>query len=158
MNAAPLLTRIAKALARAQLECILIGNAAAALRGAPVTTLDFDFWFRDTPQNRRKLVRLAQDLGAMVLRPYYPTRSLFRVTNDDLTLQVDFLGTIHGLRSFEGARKRSTTVDMAGSPLLVLSLEGIIKRKTSANRDKDRAVLPILHATLRALNEQNSSD
>jgi hypothetical protein len=150
MNAQPLLARVAKALANAHLECILIGNAAAALHGAPVTTLDFDFLFRDTPQNRTKLVRVAKELGAMVLRPYYPASSLFRVTDDDLTLQVDFLGSIHGLRSFEGARKRAATLEVAGHPLLVLALADIIKSKTAADRPKDRAVLPILKATLRA--------
>ena len=155
MNAAPLLARIAEAIAHAQLECILIGNAAAALHGAPVTTLDFDFLFRDTPLNRKKLVRIATELGAIVLRPYYPASSLFRLTDDDLTLQVDFLGAIHGLRSFEGARKRSNTVHMAGHPLLVLSLEDIIASKAAANRDKDRAVLPILKATLRATEKKN---
>ena len=53
MDAQPILARIAKALARARLEAVLIGNAGAALHGAPVTTLDFDFFFRDTPANRR---------------------------------------------------------------------------------------------------------
>ena len=43
MDGRPLLVRIARALTRAKLEAILIGNAAAALQGAPVTTLDFDF-------------------------------------------------------------------------------------------------------------------
>ena len=40
--------RGSRALAEARLEAVLIGNAAAALRGAPVTTLDFDFCFRAT--------------------------------------------------------------------------------------------------------------
>jgi hypothetical protein len=150
MNAQPLLARVAKALENAHLECILIGNAAAALHGAPVTTLDFDFLFRDTPRNRTKLVRVAKELEAIVLRPYYPASSLFRVTDDDLTLQVDFLGAVHGLRSFEGARKRATMVEVAGHALLVLALADIIKSKTAADRPKDRAVLPILKATLRA--------
>ncbi|MCX7404312.1 MAG: hypothetical protein NT089_01090 [Planctomycetia bacterium] len=49
MNATPLLGRILGALKEHHLEAVLIGNAAAAIHGAPVTTLDFDFMFRDTP-------------------------------------------------------------------------------------------------------------
>ena len=43
MDAAPALEEIAQALTEAKLEAILIGNAGAALQGAPVTTVDFDF-------------------------------------------------------------------------------------------------------------------
>jgi hypothetical protein len=49
MNAAPLLHSVVAALAEVRLEVILIGNAAAAIQGAPVTTVDFDFMFRATP-------------------------------------------------------------------------------------------------------------
>ena len=150
MDARPQLERICHALAAAKLECVLIGNAAAALQGAPVTTLDFDFFFRDTPANRRKLVRFAKELGAMVLRPYYPASSMFRVTDDDLTIQADFMGAIHGVRSFEGARKRAATMTIGDGELLVLSLEDILKSKRAAGRPKDRAVLHVLEATLRA--------
>jgi hypothetical protein len=53
MDATPLLVRVLTALRDRTLEAVLIGNAAAALHGAPVTTLDFDFLFRDTPVNLR---------------------------------------------------------------------------------------------------------
>ena len=150
VDAQPLLARIARALAKAKLEAVLIGNAAAALQGAPVTTLDFDFFFRDTPANRKKLVVFARELGAIVLRPYDPASSLFRVTDDDLVLQADFLGAIHGLRSFEGVKRRASTVDIGGQSLRVACLEDIVKSKRAANRPKDRAVLPVLEATLDA--------
>jgi hypothetical protein len=51
MDARPLLARIARMLKEQDLEAVLIGNAAAALQGAPVTTVDFDFMFRKTPAN-----------------------------------------------------------------------------------------------------------
>jgi hypothetical protein len=59
MNAAPLLNSVVAALAEVRLEAVLIGNAAAAIQGAPVTTVDFDFMFRATPPNLAKLKRFA---------------------------------------------------------------------------------------------------
>lgn len=68
MNAEPLLKLVAGLLAKHRLEAVLIGNAAAALQGSPLTTLDLDFMFRKTPPNLGKLKRLADDLDAVVLR------------------------------------------------------------------------------------------
>jgi len=97
MDARPLLIRIAKMLEQHGLEVVLIGNAAAALQGAPVTTVDFDFMFRKTPVNLRKLKALAKALDAVILRPYYPASDLFRIVRDDDGLQIDFMATVHGV-------------------------------------------------------------
>jgi hypothetical protein len=43
VNAAPLLAEVARHLQQLRLDVVLIGNAAAALHGAPATTVDFDF-------------------------------------------------------------------------------------------------------------------
>lgn len=72
MDAGPYLRELAAALAEHGLEAILIGNAAAALQGAPVTTVDFDFFFRKTPRNVAKLKAIARSLRAVILKPYYP--------------------------------------------------------------------------------------
>ncbi|HEV3141120.1 MAG TPA: hypothetical protein VGY57_11415, partial [Vicinamibacterales bacterium] len=106
VNATPLLAEIARALKRAAMDAVLIGNAAAALQGAPVTTVDFDFLFRETPLNLRRIKVVAKTLGATVMRPYYPAADLYGVVRND-GLQVDFMATIHGLRSFEGVRDRA---------------------------------------------------
>ena len=68
--------------------------------------------FRSTPANPQKLKRFADELDAIVLRPYYPASNLFRVTDEDGALQVDFMATIHGVRSFESLRRRSSEVIM----------------------------------------------
>ena len=144
VDATPWLAEIGRALQKASLEAVLIGNAAAALQGAPVTTVDFDFMFRRTAGNLRKLKSFADRLDATVLRPYYPVSDMFRVVRERDGLQVDFMATIHGLRSFEGLRDRSHRVEIAGVPLLVASLDDIISSKKAARRPQDLAVLNVL--------------
>src|SRR6266508_4085339 len=101
MDAQPILFTLARVLNKHGLEAVMIGNAAAALHGAPVTTLDFDFLFRKTV-NLRKLKAIAVSLNATIMRPYYPASDLFRLQRDDDSLQVDFMGAIHGVKSFAG--------------------------------------------------------
>ena len=148
MDAQPVLSLLARILQQSGLEAILIGNAAAALQGAPVTTVDLDFLFRKTPKNVARLKAVAKALGAVVLRPYYPASDLFRLVRDDDGLQVDFMGTIHGVRSFESLRSRAQRLDFAGSAMLVADLADVVRSKRAAGRPRDRAVLEILEKTL----------
>jgi len=148
MDAQPVLARIAAVLERHKLEVILIGNAGAALQGAPVTTIDIDFLFRRTPANVRKLKAVADELEAVVLRPYYPVSPLWRMVRDADGLQLDFMDAVHGIRSFEGLRKRATEARFGGARLLVAALADIIRSKRAAGRPQDLAVLPILEKLL----------
>jgi predicted nucleotidyltransferase len=137
------------ALAEVRLEAILIGNAAAAIQGAPVTTVDFDFMFPVTRANLAKLKRFATRLDAVILRPYHPASDLFRVMNDDRGLQVDFMPVIHGVKSFNSLRSRAEKIELGGHPLWVAHLADIIASKRAAARPRDKAVLGILEKTLR---------
>ena len=148
MNAEPLLVSITRLLNRRRLDAVLIGNAAAAIQGSPVTTMDFDFMFRKTPTNLAKLKRIADDLGAMVFRPFYPASQLYRVTRDRDGLQLDFMAKIDGIRSFESLRGRASIVRFGECDLRVAALSDIIRSKQSAGREQDLAVLPILKRTL----------
>ena len=148
MSATPLLRLILQAMQKHGLEAILIGNAAAAIHGAPVTTLDFDFMFRDTPTNMRKLKAIAKELKAVILRPYYPVSKLYRMVDDEQGLQVDFMPVINGVKSFESLRSRALNVAIENSPLLLASLKDIITSKKSASRPRDLAVMEVLERTL----------
>jgi hypothetical protein len=149
MTAEPLLEMAARLLTNHRLDAVLIGNAAAALQGSPVTTIDLDFMFRSTPGNLRKLRRIADDLDAVVMRPFYPASELYRVLRDRDGLQMDFMGRIHGIRSFESLRSRATTARFGRFELKVASLQDIVRSKAAANRPQDRAVLPVIRKTLR---------
>jgi predicted nucleotidyltransferase len=147
MNAKPYLVEISEQLARVRLEAVLIGNAAAALQGAPVTTVDFDFMFPRTPRNMQKIRAVADGLGATILRPYYPAADLYRVLRDD-GLQIDFMAAVHGVRSFEALRSRAEAIDLGGASILVASLPDIIRSKRAAHRPRDVAVLDVLEKAL----------
>jgi len=148
MNAAPVLKEIARRLNECGLEAVLIGNAAAALQGAPVTTLDFDFMFRKTPSNMKRLKELARLLGGSILTPFHPASDLYRLVNDDRGLQLDFMPAIHGVRSFEGLRSRASRVYFGEWSIWVADLRDIVKSKRALGRPKDLAVLEILEQTL----------
>lgn len=155
MDARPLLEKLARALREVGLEAILIGNAAAALHGAPVTTVDFDFYFRKTPQNMKKLKALAKKLDGVLLRPYYPVSDLYRLVREDDGLQADFMATIHGVRSFAALWAASGQLEFGGYPLLIASLRAVVESKRAAGRTRDKAVLDILE---RALDEEKARD
>jgi predicted nucleotidyltransferase len=148
MNAEPLLNNVARVFAEHRMEAIMVGNAAAALHGAPVTTLDIDFMFRKTPTNLKKLKAVAQSLRAVILKSYYPVSDLFRVTNEEQGVQLDFMSRLHGVRSFEGLRSRAEVVKFGEHELKIASLADIIKSKRATGRARDLAVLEILERTL----------
>ena len=144
-----MLRSVVEAVEEARLEAILVGNAGAAVLGARVTTMDFDFMIRRTPENMRKLRAIADELGGTLFQPFYPVSRMYRLERDD-GLQVDFLMQLDGIRSFEGLRARSERLDFDGGwSVTVASLPDIIKSKRAAGRPKDIAVLPELEATQR---------
>ena len=156
MDAGPLLESVVAALAEVRLEAILIGNAAAAIQGAPVTTVDFDFMFRATPANLAKLKKFARRMDAVILRPYYPMSALYRVMNDDRGLQADFMPVIHGVKSFNSLRSRAEKIELSGRRLWVAHLADIIASKRAAARPRDKAVLDVLEKTLREKTKSSS--
>lgn len=148
MDATPRLAEIADAFAAVQLETILIGNAGAALHGAPVTTLDFDFLYRTSPANFAKLQKVADLLGAQITQPFPTISSLYRILRQDSSLQIDLVSQIHGINSFNRLRSNACRLDISGRTILVASLADIIKSKKEANRPQDLAVLHVLQRTL----------
>lgn len=154
MNAKPWLTLAARSFARHRLEAVLIGNAAAALQGSPVTTVDLDFMFRKTALNLTKLKRVADDLGAVLLKPYYPASGLFRLVRDRDGLQFDFMSKLDGIRSYRSLRSRAVTVRFGRETILVAALEDIIKSKLAANRPQTRRRTALRRESDRALVQQ----
>lgn len=129
------------ALREAHIECILIGGMAAIRQGAPLTTLDYDFWVRLPERQYVRILAIVQRQGGAILaRTFY---ALGDGTQVNAIFQPD------GLQSFPVEFRRSPVAILEGQRVRVLPLRRVIASKRAAGRDKDLAVLPILERTLR---------
>ncbi len=129
------------ALREAQIKCILIGGMAAVRQGAPVTTIDYDFWVRLPERQYVKILTIVQRQGGTIL-----ARTLYELADGT---QVNAIFQPDGLSSFEVEYRRSSLATLEGQRVRVLPLRRVIASKRASGRDKDMAVLPILERTLR---------
>ena len=149
MDAKPQLTELARRFADLQLDTVMIGNAAAALQGAPVTTLDIDFMLKWTDDNYKKLAVLAQQMRCKFIEMKVPGDNyMYRLENVEKSIYLDFLFVAAGIESFEALKQRSMDVVFGEHPLKIAALEDILASKRMAGRPKDLAILPILEMTL----------
>jgi predicted nucleotidyltransferase len=143
------LEALLRALSESGLEAIIVGSVAAVLQGAPIMTQDVDLLIRDTPRNREKLVSFCSALGEVrLVQPSPMSRTLSTVgTAVQVDLLFDELPSTHA--RFEALRSRSINVPVGDQIAVVATLDDIIASKAAADRDKDRAQLPVLRNTLR---------
>ena len=151
MDSKNILVEVAEAFAHAKLEAVMIGNAAAAIQGAPVTTMDIDFCIRETDETVPKLSDIAKQLDAKLIN--YGT--FFQIQAPEKELYLDFICNVLGVKSFDTLMKKSTKISFDGCySLHIASLEDIIKSKKLAGQDKDLAVLHILERTMKVKDEK----
>ena len=149
--------KLLKALYDQGVEFVIIGGAAAVLHGSAYVTGDLDVCYSREKENLKKL--------AIALAPFNPSlrgapRDLpFQL--DESTLRsglnftlttdlgdVDILGEVTGLGSYEKLLPFSEEMELYGMRCKVLTLEGLIKSKQAVRRAKDLRLLPELEALL----------
>ncbi len=130
-----------KALREEKIDSILIGAMAAIEQGAPLMTVDYDFWVRLPERQYVRLLTIVHRQGGTIR-----ARTLYELSDGT---QVNAVFQPDGLRSFEAEWKQCRWSELEGVPVRVLPLQRVIASKRVANRDKDKAVLPILQRTLR---------
>jgi hypothetical protein len=114
---------------------------AAIRQGAPLMTVDYDFWVRLPERQYVKLLSLVQKQGGTIL-----ARTFYELSDGT---QVNAVFQPDGLRSFEAEFKSCPVAILDGEKVRVLPLKRVIASKRAAGRDKDLATLPVLERTLR---------
>lgn len=146
-------TTLIGSLARASIEFIVVEGTAGVLHGAPITTEDLDIVHRRTSENLDRLQRWLAAHGAyhrfdLSNRRLPPAReSLAGSGHVNLMTDLGMLDILCELGPGEGYEELLGDTELFGA-LRVLSLPRLIAVKRAAGRAKDRAVLPVLIATL----------
>jgi len=145
-----------KALDRGGVEHVVVGGVAAILEGAPITTLDLDIVCRLDDDNLLRLVTLLEELDAIYRDPagreIRPT--LDRLRSNKVNLLETQLGPLDVMQSIGPGWEWSDLIDrshrlhVGDLEVWVLDLPSIIASKEMANREKDRAMLPVLRRCL----------
>ncbi len=130
-----------KALQEEGIDSILIGAMAAIEQGAPLMTVDYDFWVRLPERRYVRLLSIVQRLGGTIR-----AQTLYELSDGT---QVNAIFRPDGLRSFQTEWNECRVGTLEEVAVRVLPLERVIASKRAANREKDLAVLPILERTLR---------
>lgn len=142
-------------LAKASVEFVVIGGVALRTHGSGYLTQDLDICYSRAKEN---LKRIADALRPLKPRPRgFPenlpfvwdwstlqngTNFTFRTSLCD----IDLLGEVSGLGTYEDTVKNSVIVDFEGVAVRVLSIDALIKAKEAAGRPKDAAGLNELYA------------
>jgi hypothetical protein len=134
---------------------VIVGGIAGSIHGSTQATFDLDVCYA---RDNDSLTRLAESLspfhpqlrGAPAGLPFiWDVETLRRGLNFTLRTDLgdlDLLGEISGLGSYEQVRSASVIVSLFGIECAVLSLDGLIAAKRATGRAKDKLVLPELEA------------
>jgi hypothetical protein len=141
-------------------DFFVVGGVAAQLEGAPILTLDLDILFEKSPENLGRLLSALRELNARYRDPagrhIEPDMCKLETHRMHLLLTdlgaLDLLGSIGNGLTYQDLAGRTVTYELGQSRVKVLELAAVIETKTHANRDKDRAVLPVLLRTLEMKN------
>ena len=142
-------------LANADIEFVVIGGVALRTHGSGYLTQDLDICYSRT---RTNLEKIAEAMRPMNPRPrgfpeglpfVWDWTTLQNGTNFTFSTSlcdIDLLGEVPGIGTYEKVLADSITVDFEGVPVQVLSIDGLIKAKETAGREKDKAGLNELYA------------
>lgn len=141
-----------KELAKNKVPFMIVGLSAATLQGAFVVTQDIDLWFKDVGDPL--ISKIIQKFGGAYVSTIPTIMNAPRFVGSEFHA-LDIVFNIGGVDSFDEEFQKAKTVEIDGVPFFLLPLEKIIQSKKSANRPKDKAVMPVLEDTLKTLSALN---
>jgi len=150
-------------LSDAGVEFVIIGGLAGIIHGSTRTTQDIDICCKFTPENLSKLFtaiknanpvhRMSPNRPVLVLNSQNADKFKNLYLDTDIG-QLDCLGEVQGIGSFDEVCKNAISVHIGGKNYQVLSLDALIKSKKSLNRPIDKQDVIQLQAIKQSQQEE----
>jgi hypothetical protein len=144
-------------LADHDVDFVLVGGMAAVLHGSPTVTNDADIVPAHNPENLARLadalrhldarIRSTTDVDGLAFDPHpelLASMSLLNLTTRCGDLDLTFSPV--GIGTYDDIRPTSVAFDIDGLTVYVARLDDVIRSKRTADRPRDRAVMPVLEA------------
>lgn len=143
--------RLLGALARGEVDAVLVGGVAGAVRGSPLVSIGVEVCHSRSARNLETLAGVLTSLHARLRggdAPLDPAAlaavDTFRVDTDAGPL--DCVGTPRGTTGYADLVRRADVIDLGGFGFRVASLDDLIRMKRAAGHPRDRAELEVLEA------------
>ncbi|MEO6334353.1 MAG: hypothetical protein ABIO91_05150 [Pyrinomonadaceae bacterium] len=149
------LFEVARLLSEGDVRFVIVGGIAIRSHGGSYITEDLDICYDRARENLKKLAAV---LGPLNPRPrgidkqlpfIFDWSTLNQGTNFTFMTSmgdVDLLGEVKGIGSYQDLVKMSIDVNLDGFITQILSIPGLIIAKEASGRAKDEAGLKILYA------------
>jgi hypothetical protein len=155
---------IIEALARYDVDYILIGGAASTLHGAPTVTTDIDVVPARDPANLQRLIECLTSLDARRVtegtehaEPPSVDRLRYRIEQfDSPSGGIDVIFEAKRIGGYERLSSAAETLNVAGVTLRLAALDDLIMRKQWSDREKDRVHLRALLNLKKELERQGT--
>lgn len=151
-----------RTLSNGGVEFVVVGGVAAILEGAPITTLDLDVVVATGAANLDRLAEILASIDARYRDPagrrIVPDRERLATIKVNLLLTdlgpLDVLTEVGEGTAYADLLPFSRVRRVEELEIRVLGLAKLIETKEAANREKDRAMLPVLRRTLELAGEK----
>ena len=157
--------RILRQLSADGVEFVLIGGMAGRVHGSPTVTNDLDVCYRRTKANCERLAKTLHELDARLrdLPGDLPARvdanAIWQGHNFTFVTSAGFFDCLASPEEgsstgYDDLARNAQPVTVASTPMLVCSLEDLIRMKEAAGRPKDRIEVEVLKAVLATVRER----